>query len=254
VQEQERYRMMARRARSDEAADWADAGIRPGARVADIGCGPGAVLRLLAEEAGPSGRVDGVDSDGCAVAVAHEEIAGLPQASVRRADATATGLEPRSYDVVMCRHVLAHNGGRERAIVAHMAALVRPGGALYLVDADVSAIWMLPRDPDLADLHARYIELHRWRGNDIMIGRSLGALLEAAGTTVETFRTGGAVLRVPAGLRSPAWAAREALLEAGLATDEDVDRWDAAFGRLDTLLCRPWMGVPTCLAVGRVAG
>jgi ubiquinone/menaquinone biosynthesis C-methylase UbiE len=47
-----RYRMMAAVARRDEAAQWEAAGIIPGARVADVGCGPGAVLVAMAEVVG----------------------------------------------------------------------------------------------------------------------------------------------------------------------------------------------------------
>jgi ubiquinone/menaquinone biosynthesis C-methylase UbiE len=61
-----RYRTMAQLAAEEEAADWAFAGIRPGAHVADVGCGPGAVLTVLAHAVGPGapafvavGRVPG---------------------------------------------------------------------------------------------------------------------------------------------------------------------------------------------------
>ncbi len=43
-----RLRRMASRARRTEATLWKRAGFVSGARVADVGCGPGAVLRLLA--------------------------------------------------------------------------------------------------------------------------------------------------------------------------------------------------------------
>ena len=58
-----RYRMMAARARDEEGDMWALAGLVPGARVADIGCGPGALLVTLAEVVGPTGHVVGVDAD-----------------------------------------------------------------------------------------------------------------------------------------------------------------------------------------------
>src|SRR5215469_12765512 len=134
-QELTRYRMMAASAADNEAAEWSAAGIAPGARIADVGCGPGAVLRLLAERVGPDGQAVGIDADPSAVAVAREQTAGLPQARVQAGQADATGLEPGAYDVVMCRHVLAHNGGREAAIVVHLASLAATGGCVYLVDA-----------------------------------------------------------------------------------------------------------------------
>ncbi|MCA1709100.1 MAG: methyltransferase domain-containing protein [Actinobacteria bacterium] len=117
-QERSRYRLMAATARVEEAAIWSAAGIGPAAVVADIGCGPGAVLRLLAEQVGPAGRAQGVDFDAEAVTAATEEVGDLEQASVRQGEAIASGLEPGSFDVVMCRHVLAHNGGQEETIVS----------------------------------------------------------------------------------------------------------------------------------------
>src|SRR5215472_7619015 len=38
-----------------------EAGLRPGMRIADFGCGVGAVTRMLAEMTGPDGRVTGID-------------------------------------------------------------------------------------------------------------------------------------------------------------------------------------------------
>ncbi|MGH3902233.1 MAG: class I SAM-dependent methyltransferase [Pseudonocardiaceae bacterium] len=252
--ERERYRFMAESARAEELVQWTAAGIVSGARVADVGCGPGAILRLLAEEVGEGGRADGVDLDSGAVTAAAEQVAGLIQASARVGEATATELEPGSYDVVMCRHVLAHNGGHEAAIIAHLVALARPGGAIYLVDIDAAAMRLHPDDPDIADLHARYVDLHRSRGNNINIGPMLGTLLETTGLQVESFRSGGPVFRIPPQLRTPAWAARDALVAARLATGKDLRRWAAAFERVDALPTRPWMTVASFMAVGRKPG
>src|SRR6201987_4197674 len=77
-QELLRYRMMAAIAADNEAAEWAAAGIVPGAGVADVGCGPGAVLRMLAERVGAAGQAVGVDADPGAVAVARQQTAGPP--------------------------------------------------------------------------------------------------------------------------------------------------------------------------------
>jgi len=249
--ERDRYRMMAAAAREAEGAEWARAGIGPGASVADIGCGPGAVLGLLADAVGAGGRAVGVDGATEAVEAAVADVGHLPQVSVRLGDAAATGLPAAAFDVVMCRHVLAHNGGREAEIVGHLAGLARTGGAVYLVDVDHTMLWMAPSDADVEDLHGRYLEYHAERGNDLQVGRSLGRLLEGAGLTVEVFRVGGPIIRAPAGVRSPAWAARGELIDAGLATGADVTRWDAAFRRMDALAERPWACITAVLAVGR---
>lgn len=251
-EERSRYRFMAEQARASEAAEWAAAGIVPGARVADVGCGPGAMLRVLAETVGPDGRADGVDNDQTAVATAQEEIDGLAQASVRVGLATESGLPAGAYDAVMCRHVLAHNGVNEQAIVAHLTSLTRPGGAVFLVDVAAPLIQLYPDDPDIAELGERYREFHHRQGNDLAVGMRLGWLLEREGLAVQSFRTGGPVLRVPPGLRPPSWAAREAMVAAGLADADDLARWQAAFERIDQVAERPWMSVALFIAVGRV--
>ncbi|MGH9122063.1 MAG: class I SAM-dependent methyltransferase, partial [Acidimicrobiales bacterium] len=115
--ERRRYRSMAAAAAEQEADDWAAAGISAGARVADVGCGPGAVLRVIAERVGGSGTAIGVDGDSNAVALAREETADLPQASAEVGRADASDLPEGSFDAVMCRHVLAHKGGREQATI-----------------------------------------------------------------------------------------------------------------------------------------
>jgi hypothetical protein len=44
---------------------------------------------------------------------------------------------------------------------------------------------------------------------------------------------------VSPGMRGPAWAARDELVGAGLATTADIARWDAAFSALDRAEHRP---------------
>ncbi|HET6949929.1 MAG TPA: methyltransferase domain-containing protein [Acidimicrobiales bacterium] len=248
-----RYRMMAEAAAADEAGLWAEAGIAPGARVADVGCGPGAVLALLAGVVGPAGLAVGVDRDPGAVAHARAAVAGLPQAEAHVAAADHTGLRDHQLDVVMCRHVLAHNGGRELAIVRHLAGLVRPGGRVYLVDVDARGLRLEPPVPAL-DIDERYRAFHASLGNDLTIGAKLGVLLEDIGLTVERFAAVGRVLRPPPGMRPPAWAARRAMVDAGIAGQDDLDRWEAAFDQLDLAVRRPWMFVPAFVAIGRVPG
>ena len=53
-----------------EETMWTAAGIGPGARVVDLGCGPGTFLADLADRVGSSGRVTGVDNADEAVRVA----------------------------------------------------------------------------------------------------------------------------------------------------------------------------------------
>jgi cyclopropane fatty-acyl-phospholipid synthase-like methyltransferase len=54
--ERERYRSMASEAERTEAPLWDLAGITTGARVLDVGCGPGAFLEILAARVAPTGK------------------------------------------------------------------------------------------------------------------------------------------------------------------------------------------------------
>lgn len=248
-----RYRLMAEQARNAEAGLWQQAGIVQGAQVADVGCGPGALLPALAAAVTPTGQVTAIDADPEAVAAAGALVAaaGLANVTVQAGRADRTGLPAESQDVVMLRHVLAHNGGREDAIVAHLATLLRPGGCLFLVDADGTAIRTVPEDADLADLAQRYVALHAARGNDVQAGLRLGERMVRAGLEVVDFRGSYVIRPLPAGVRPPSWAARDAMVAAGVATIEDVARWDRAFARVDAVSARPTLFVPVFAAVGR---
>ena len=248
-----RYRLMAQVALAQETRQLALAGVSAGASIADVGCGPAAMSVELAAAAGPTGRVIAVEREEEARAAARQVIAeaGVANVELREGTATSTGIEPGSVDVVMMRHVLAHNGGDEQAIVDHLASLVRPGGAVYLVDVDLTGLRILDSDPELADLTERYAEFHAARGNDPMVGLRLGKLLAAAGLAVEDFTGSYAIIPMPPGIRPPLWAAREAMLAQGAATQDDIDRWGAAFERLDTAAERPTVFAPQFIGIGR---
>ena len=235
-----RYRMMAARARVEEGDLWARAGLVPGAQVADVGCGPGALLVTLAEVVGPTGHVVGVDADPDAVAAARAALAAarsldpsVAAGDVRQGRADATDLRAGSVDTVVLRHVLAHNGGAEQRIVNHLATLVRPGGHVYLLDVDLTTAIGTAALGDAAELHDRYVRWHELQGNDPRVGRRLPELARTAGLAVVESRRWTVGGPMPPGMRGPAWAARDELVGAGLATVADVDRWDAAFTALD---------------------
>jgi SAM-dependent methyltransferase len=248
-----RYRFMAEAAARAEADLWAASGIVPGAVVADVGCGPGAVSSVLARLVSPGGRVLAVDADPEAAETARAVMAreGAHDVSVTVGEAHDTGIAPGSVDVVMIRHVLGHNRALEQAIVTHAASLVRPGGSVYLVDTHVEAFAMHPSEPDVDDLTDRYVEWHRRQGNDLASGLRLGQLLRDAGLDDVDHRGWYEIFVPPPGFRPPTWAARDTLVGAGLATDADVERWRSAFERLDGAAERPTVFAPVFCAFGR---
>jgi ubiquinone/menaquinone biosynthesis C-methylase UbiE len=248
-----RYQMMAQQAVAREASQLAAAGVVAGATVADIGCGPAAMSIELAWLVGPSGQVIAVERDKQALAAAAITIqrSEARNVSLHEATAIATGLEPGTVDTVMLRHVLAHNGGHEQAIVGHLATLIRPGGSVYLVDGDLSAFRLLDIDPDLDDVTTRYVEFHRRRGNDPAIGLRLAQLLMAAGLEVISFQGTYNILPAPPRMRPPAWAARDSMLADGIVDEGVLHRWEAALARLDSAPVRPTIFAPQFTAIGR---
>lgn len=248
-----RYRLMAQHALAEETRQLGLAGVEEGAVVADVGCGPAAMSVELAAMVGPTGRVIGVEREDEALAAARRMVAGsgVENVELRQGTATETGVDAGTVDVAMMRHVLAHNGGDEQAIVDHLASLVRPGGAVYLVDVDLTGMRMLDGDPELDELVDRYAAFHSARGNDAMVGLRLGRLLETAGLVVEDFTGSYSIIQIPPGIRPPLWAARDAMVAQGAATEQDVERWGAAFDRLDAATVRPTIFAPLFVGIGR---
>jgi SAM-dependent methyltransferase len=157
-----------------------EAGLRPGMRVADLGCGVGMVTALLADLVGPAGSVVGIDSSAAQLAHARERL-NTDGAHIRfvRASATATGLPRGSFDLVYCRFFLIHLPDPERAL-REMCALLKPDGILVCEDGDLTASGSEP--PSALDAFADlWGPLGPRRSLDYTLGRRLFQMVRAAG-------------------------------------------------------------------------
>ena len=116
----------------------AAAGVQPGQRVLDVGCGTGYLARLLARATGPTGLVIGIDPSPEMIAYAgshrHAGRAGSCQFQVGAAEALA--LPADHVDVVTCSLVLHHLPSDLRvAALQEMRRVLRPGGTLLVAEA-----------------------------------------------------------------------------------------------------------------------
>lgn len=160
-------------------SDWTlDAlGLGPGQRVADLGCGSGALLPPMAERVGPAGRVIGVDHDARLLAAASELVAPYPWVELVEADAL-TYVPGEPFDAVHCRLVLLHQPAPQE-FVAHMVTLTRPRGRVAAQDVDADgptgAPTMLchPPFPALERLGTAYLTASLRRGSDSQAGRKV---------------------------------------------------------------------------------
>ena len=157
-----------------------EAGLGPGMRVADIGCGVGMVTAEIAALVGPAGHIVGIDASGAQLAEARARLNGSgTNVTFVEASATDTGLPPVSFDLIYNRFLLIHLNDPERALV-EMRRLLRPGGILVCEDGDLTTAGSTPPSAlcAFADLWDR---LGPKRGVDYTLGRRLFQLVGAAG-------------------------------------------------------------------------
>ena len=177
----DRLRILARARWPDTAELLARAGVRPGMRCVDLGCGGGEVTFEIARLVGAAGHVTGVDMDEVKLALGRESATqqGCSNVAFRVGNVTDWD-EPAGYDLVYCRFLLQHLS-RPVDLLRRMWAAVAPGGAIVVEDADFGGLFCHPANDGFAFYARIYPRVLPLRGGDAAIGRKLyGYFLEAA--------------------------------------------------------------------------
>jgi 2-polyprenyl-3-methyl-5-hydroxy-6-metoxy-1,4-benzoquinol methylase len=132
------------------------AGIGPGMRVLDVGCGAGDVSFLLARMVGPSGAVVGVDrsEDAVAMANARAQAMGLSQVSFSQGDIEDISLD-QPVDAAVGRFVLMYSP-EPSVSLRRVAANVRAGGIVAFQEMNVAEAKSFPH-VDLFEQSMRWI-------------------------------------------------------------------------------------------------
>jgi len=175
--ETERLRRQAAAVWTRERAALLAAGLAPGQRLLDLGCGPGGMLERLAPELG---RAVGPVAVG--VDVNQNLLRQVRGAPVARADGARLPFGDAVFDFVLVRLVLRHAPARER-IIGEAARVLRTGGILCAVDVDEAATAFDPEPASWPALRAALAESAVRRGGDPFVGRRLRRLLAEAGLT-----------------------------------------------------------------------
>lgn len=150
------------------------AGLPAARRVLEVGCGSGAILAGLAKP-GLAAR-HGLDIDPAYLALAAGH---APGAHLVRGDAHWLPYASGSFDLVFC-HFLLLWVAEPAQVVAEMARLCRPGGAvLALAEPDYGG--RIDHPPELEAIGAWQQAALRAQGADPRIGRRLAGLLARAG-------------------------------------------------------------------------
>jgi 2-polyprenyl-3-methyl-5-hydroxy-6-metoxy-1,4-benzoquinol methylase len=112
--------------------------LRAGAEVADIGCGSGHAINVMAKEF-PASRFTGIDfsDEGLAVARAEASQWGLTNATFVAKD-VATRDDVETHDVITAFDAI-HDQARPAQVLANIYRALRPGGVLLMVDIKASS-------------------------------------------------------------------------------------------------------------------
>jgi 2-polyprenyl-3-methyl-5-hydroxy-6-metoxy-1,4-benzoquinol methylase len=158
------------------------AGLRPGLRVLEVGCGSGNMACWVAEQVGSRGSVVGIDNSAGQIALAQEQAAarGLKNIEFQTADAYSPRLPEGSFDLAFCRLVLMHLMHPVDALAA-MRSLVKPGGTVLCEEMDLG-VWVC--DPPTEVMNQFYelnVALGELRGEHFRLGSALHALFREAG-------------------------------------------------------------------------
>ena len=116
-----------------EQARWA--GLSPGMRVLDVGCGPGLTTAALAEAAAPGGLAVGIDRSPERVAHARGNHASA-NTDFHCRNFFDSQDDLGQFDFVWMRFIAEYFLGESEQLIRHVAKAVRPGGILCLADLD----------------------------------------------------------------------------------------------------------------------
>ena len=158
-------------------------GLKPGMSCLDVGSGPGAVMRLMADRVGPQGRVTGIEIDGklAAQALADLRAQGGAQFNLIEADVLALDTVPGApFDLTFCRLFLMHMQDPVAAL-EKMSFWTKPGGVVVAQEFDFGAIAVEPICPAMAEFNRLFEGVFRGHGRNLRAGRQLPAQFEAAG-------------------------------------------------------------------------
>lgn len=157
------------------------AGLRPGMRVLDVGCGPGDVSFIAARLVGPIGTVLGVDAAPemieLAGALAAEQ--GLPAVHFKQAGIDAITLD-EPVDAVVGRLILMHLPD-PAATLRRLSTFVRPGGVIAFSENDITGTHSIPDMPLFRQVTTGIAQAFEAMGLSPQFGTTLHTIFADAG-------------------------------------------------------------------------
>lgn len=242
----ERLQVLARERRADTHALFARAGVGPGMRCVDLGCGGGEVSFDIAERVAPGGTVTGIDMDVTKIGLARDAASARGMDNVEFLSLNVNDWSPQdTCDVVYCRFLLQHLN-HPADLLRRMWAAVRRGGAIVVEDADFDGWCCDPPNDGFDFFVSKYRDVIAARGGDHALGRKLRRLFAEVGIPEPEVQLRQAVHTADEGkilALSTLEATCEAMLAEGVASAEDIEAALASLERhtsdQTTLICGP---------------
>jgi SAM-dependent methyltransferase len=153
----------------------------PGGEVLSVGCGPGVILRSVAN-LDSSIKATGIDISSDRLQQARERNRDNPRVQFVCGDAQSMEFQSDRFDLVYCRMLLQYLKEKERA-VCEMARVCKPGGTVLLQDLDGQLLWHYPEDPSVQRTLEKVVAALGATGFDPFVGRKLFWLARNAGLT-----------------------------------------------------------------------
>jgi SAM-dependent methyltransferase len=155
--------------------------VRAGARVLEVGCGSGVVVRDLAAMVGRRGEVVGVDTSRAVLSAARRlcpRAPGCARVTLRVGDGHRLPFAAERFDTTLAITVILHVA-TPVSFVREMARVTRPGGRVGLQDQDFGVVAVTHPDPELTDRILDGVVKHIYE--EPYSGRRLPGLLRDAG-------------------------------------------------------------------------
>jgi ubiquinone/menaquinone biosynthesis C-methylase UbiE len=226
------------------------AGLRPGMRVLDIGCGPGDVSFIAARLVGPTGTVLGVDAAPEMVELARARAVEKDLSAVQFTQAAIDAIalaEP--VDAVIGRLILMHLPD-PAATLRHLSSFVRSGGVIAFSENDIAGARSIPDLPLFEQVTTGIVRAFEAMGLSPRFGTTLHNVFADAGLGAPRL-TIGAPIGTAADADILAYAAEVWRLVAPVArqngfgideladSDEFVSRFRAEALAADALIAMP---------------
>jgi SAM-dependent methyltransferase len=159
---------------------FAEAGIRPGMRVLDLGCGAGDVTFVVADVVGPDGSVVGVDRSPDALARARLRAGQRGLTQVQFVEGDIHDPAPGGpFDAIVDRLTLWAVPD-PAAMLRRQATVLRAGGLVVPVEVDLSPMRWLPEIQLGTQVKSWLVEGFA-RAGLVMLGSRLWAIVQEAG-------------------------------------------------------------------------